>query len=181
MDNKNILDVDVDYSGSEKPPIYVVSENKFAILSFVSFGIYTIWWMYKTWKYFKEKDNLDIHPALRAIFSVFFFHSLLEKIKTFALSHDIKDSYQSVLLFIVYLVLSFAGNLPDPYWLLSVLSFLPLMPAYSLFNKTILSSNEYNAIKQSGFNKRQWVILIVGLLWTVLIIVGMLTPETEYY
>ncbi|EXE34023.1 hypothetical protein J571_4043, partial [Acinetobacter baumannii 554515] len=54
----------------------VISVNKFIFLSLISFGLYPIWWMFKAWRFFLIKDKLNIMPAARAIFSIFFLYSL---------------------------------------------------------------------------------------------------------
>ncbi len=51
----------------------VISVNKFIFLSLISFGLYPIWWMFKAWRFFLIKDKLNIMPAARAIFSIFFY------------------------------------------------------------------------------------------------------------
>lgn len=181
MDSNEILDVDIEHSGSSHEQVFLISANKFAILSFVSFGIYTIWWMYTTWKFYNEKDNMNIHPALRAIFSIFFIYSLMEKIQEHALHEDIKDSFSSGLLFVFYLILSFLGNLPDPFWLISLLIFLPVLPAFNLFNKILLKSSEINATERVGFDGPQWAVLIIGILWVVLVLLGLIASDEDMY
>jgi hypothetical protein len=49
----------------------IISLNKFIFLSIISFGAYEIWWIYKAWKFYQQKENLDIMPAARALFSIF--------------------------------------------------------------------------------------------------------------
>ena len=50
----------------------IISLNKFIFLSIISFGTYEIWWIYKAWRFYQQKEKLDIMPAARAIFSIFF-------------------------------------------------------------------------------------------------------------
>ena len=54
---------------------YSVSIIKFIVLSFFSFGIYNIFWLYKNWKIIKQRELNDIHPIPRAIFGYFFIMS----------------------------------------------------------------------------------------------------------
>lgn len=63
---------------TETTKIEIVTLQKFVILSVISSGIYPIWWMSKTWKFFKEKDNLDVMPVPRAIFAIFFLNGLFK-------------------------------------------------------------------------------------------------------
>ena len=50
----------------------IISLNKFIFLSIISFGTYELWWIYKAWRFFMQKDKLDIMPAVRTIFSFVF-------------------------------------------------------------------------------------------------------------
>ncbi|MFX8512392.1 hypothetical protein ABTM04_21180, partial [Acinetobacter baumannii] len=58
----------------------VISLNKFIVLSIISFGLYQIWWVFKAWRFFLIKDKLNIMPAARAVFSIFFLYSLFNRI-----------------------------------------------------------------------------------------------------
>ena len=82
----------------------IISLNKFIFLSIISFGTYEIWWIYKAWRFYKQKENLDIMPAARAIFSFFFLNSLFNKILEFAKKKEYQNSYSSVSLFIGFFV-----------------------------------------------------------------------------
>mgnify|MGYP005989546817 CR=1 FL=1 len=55
---------------------YTVSANKFVILFMATFGLYSIYWFYKHWAEYKESSGENIWPIPRAIFSIFFTHSL---------------------------------------------------------------------------------------------------------
>jgi hypothetical protein len=50
------------------------------LLSIASLGIYEAYWIYKNWRFVKERDRLDIRPFWRGMFGVFFCHSLLKRI-----------------------------------------------------------------------------------------------------
>ena len=51
----------------------IISLNKFVFLSVISFGTYEIWWIYKSWKFFKQKDELDINPIVRLFICYYIF------------------------------------------------------------------------------------------------------------
>ncbi len=108
---------------TETTKIEIVSIQKFIILSIVSFGLYAIWWMYKTWKFFKEKDNLDVMPIPRAIFAIFFLNGLFDKIQDFAQSKGYTEKFSSIGCILGVIAFNFAGKLPDPYFLISLLAF----------------------------------------------------------
>ena len=68
----------------------IISLNKFIFLSVISFGLYPIWWMFEAWRFFMQKDRLDIMPAARAVFALIFLYRLLDEIKDYA---DVEKNY----------------------------------------------------------------------------------------
>lgn len=57
-------------------PQYLIKESKFLLLSILTFGFYPIWWVYKTWGFFIQKERSDANPAIRVIFNIFFASSV---------------------------------------------------------------------------------------------------------
>ncbi|SRX54929.1 DUF4234 domain-containing protein [Aequorivita sp. CIP111184] len=157
----------------ENTKIEIVSLQKFIILNVISFGLYSIWWMYKTWKFFKEKDNLDIMPVPRAIFAIFFLNGLFEKVQEFAQSKDYTKTFSSLGCFLGVIGFNIAGKLPEPYFLVSFLSFLFFLPAVEALNYGIRNSNCYEIRDTESFNARQLILLIVGGIFWVLVLMGL--------
>jgi hypothetical protein len=60
---------------------YVVSAAKFWTLELVTAGLYGLVWMYKHWAAIKRASRGDEWPVMRAIFQVFFMHSLAAEIE----------------------------------------------------------------------------------------------------
>ena len=106
----------------------VIPVWKFILLTVVTFGIYEIYWFYKNWNFFKEKDKLDISPFWRAVFSFFFIYSLFGRVLKLTKKEGYKESFSAGWLAVFWLIISLLGILPDPYWLISGLSFMPLIP-----------------------------------------------------
>jgi hypothetical protein len=68
--------------GNMLPPVYLyIPITRFIFMSFISFGLYSAYWIYKNWRYVKERDGLEISPFWRGIFGVFFVHGILEIIR----------------------------------------------------------------------------------------------------
>tara|TARA_B100000676_G_scaffold307858_1_gene367291 strand:+ start:555 stop:1154 length:600 start_codon:yes stop_codon:yes gene_type:complete len=65
---------------TEKHALYVVSPTKFSVLFLSIMGIYELYWQYRNWHGLKQNRDLKVIPALRALFSLFFFGSLLKHI-----------------------------------------------------------------------------------------------------
>jgi hypothetical protein len=62
------------------PRFFVVSTPKFWIMYVGTFGLYGLYWMYKHWANLKRASNGDEWPLARAIFQIFFYHSLAREI-----------------------------------------------------------------------------------------------------
>ncbi|MEH6763239.1 MAG: hypothetical protein V7655_01970 [Aequorivita antarctica] len=158
---------------TETTKIEIVTLQKFVILSIISFGLYAIWWMYKTWKFFKEKDNLDIMPVPRALFAIFFLNGLFDRVQEFAQSKGYKKTFSSIGCFLGVIGLNFAGKLPEPYFLISFLSFLFFLPAVEALNFGIRKSVGYEVRDTESFNARQLILLIVGSIIWILVLMGL--------
>jgi len=142
--------------------------------------LYGVWWIYKSWRFFKEKDNLSIMPVARAIFSIFFTHALFEKILHYAKLNDYKKNYSSTGLFVGYIIFNIAGRLPVPYTLISILSFLFLLQPFEALNNAILNSENYRGEIQSNLNTRQIFMVICGIILWMLMMIGLFLPEEGY-
>jgi hypothetical protein len=162
-----------------KKRVELISVNKFLILFMLSFGLYSIWWMYKVWKFFKEKDSLDIMPFWRGFFSIIFAYSLFDTILKYAWTNGYAKSYQSFTLFIGYVLTSVVSNfLPDPYWLTGFLSSFFFISPIEAFNFSIENSDRHEATISESFNGRQIVILVVGIAMWILVLIGLfVTPR----
>ena len=173
MDTSNeILDANIN-DNSHKPEIELIDSNKFILLFILTFGLYGIWWMYKSWNFFKERELLDIMPAARAIFAIFFMHSLFEKIKGFARAFGSDTNYSSAGLFVGYILLSLTSRLPEPFFLITFLSFIFFLQPLNALNYAIENSNSYR-IKRRGFNNRQIVLIVIGSIVWILMIIGLM-------
>lgn len=59
---------------------YIVSPKKFWVLFISTLGLYGIYWFYKNWALYRDATESNIWPVPRAIFSIFFTHSLFRNI-----------------------------------------------------------------------------------------------------
>jgi hypothetical protein len=112
-----------------------VSKPKLAVLSLVTFGLYEIYWFYKNWKLVKIRTGQNIRPFWRAVFAIFYCYSLFKSVKQSANSLGIPCQMSPGLLTCAYIVLSAMWDLPDPFWLVSLLAFLPLVSVQGVINE----------------------------------------------
>lgn len=181
--NNEILDSDITELNNSKSEEFLISENKFMFLCFISLGLYQVWWIYKAWKFFKERENLDIIPVARAIFSIFFLHGLLNRILGYASSKGYAKDFNVTGMFIGYIILSMCSRLPEPYYLIGLMNFTFLIPAFRAFNYAKENSSDIKATSLDYFTSRQIGLIIVGCLLWLLILTGMFVPgmgESNY-
>lgn len=104
---------EVDISQESHQPFYVVSKQKFWILFAATFGIYSLYWFYQHWRQYKRFTGTSIWPVPRAIFSVFFAHSLFRSIRNMADEQGYSPPISPGLLATIYVVFSLLSNGAD--------------------------------------------------------------------
>lgn len=147
--------------------------QSFIILNIATFNLYSIWWMYKSWTFFKYRETYDIQPAMRAIFSIFFIFGLFERIRNFSGSFGYEAGFKSAVLFVAILLVQLMVYLPEEYWLVSYAAgFLYALPVKAL-NEGIRLSGDYETEEQIGFTKGETIAIVVGSLMWVLVLIGL--------
>ena len=161
----------------EQTEYFAVSTPKFVVMSIFTVGLYELYWAYKQWKTIKARTGADIMPFWRAFFSGLWGFSLFGQIKADAERRAIGANWSAGLLGALYLVLLVTWRLPDPWWLVSLLSFLPMLPVVQTVERINNAPAHLRNDKYSGANIAG---IIVGPLVLALAVLGMtIDPETE--
>lgn len=151
----------------------IISLKKFIFLSVISLGLYELWWIFKAWRFFAIKDHLNIMPAARAIFSIFFLYSLFKKIREYAKAQGDVQEFSAGWMYIGYILFALVfANLPDPYWLISSVSFMFLIPAFVALNHAKKQDDQLNAVIQEKFSIAQIFVIIIGSIFWILLLIG---------
>lgn len=106
--NQQITDSEVSTVNNTQP-FYVVSKQKFIILHIATFGMYAFYWFWKQWTVWKKYSKEELWAIPRAIFAIFFTHSLFSIInqKANQTTGKVLPTIQNAAtVFVVYLVLS---------------------------------------------------------------------------
>jgi len=119
-------------TSSSEPPrtfpiLFDVSVLKFTVMSFVTFGLYDLYWSYRNWSYLKQQDSRKISPFWRAWFVLFFHFSLLRDMRPHIARRTLVG-YSAGWLTAAYLILLFSSRLPGAFGLMGLLSFVPILP-----------------------------------------------------
>ena len=155
----------------------IINLNKFILLSIISFGLYEIWWIYKAWGFFDQKENLNINSAARTIFSIIFLIPLFNKILRFAKEKGYNDSYPSILLFVGFFVVNFMTYLPDPFWLIAILAFVFFILPFKALNFAKRNSTDFVVTEQTSYNGRQITLIVIGGILWILVLLGLMMPN----
>ena len=154
-----------------------VSPVKFAILSVVTLGIYELFWFYRSWKYVRQRDQSGIGPFWRALFSPIWCYALARDIGT---QTDRLTPTRAGIVAASYVALVLASRLPDPWWLVSFGTFLPLLGMVSAIN-SINQQRGARSTHYARFGAGPIVASLFGVpfvAWSVVISLNIL-PSTQ--
>lgn len=100
-----------DAQGPTSRDWYLVSGKKFAALFIATMGIYGAYWFYLQWQAWRTRSGDQIWPIPRAIFSVFFTHSLFAHIDEYARDKGSKHEWEAKTTATFCVIFSVIGNL----------------------------------------------------------------------
>jgi hypothetical protein len=115
-------------------------------------------------------------PWARALFAPLWSFALFGELEREAVAAAERSGVLPVLHGTAYLVLSALWRLPDPYWLVTLLAFLPLLPANSLARRlnARLAPEAEASVPWSVANT---VTLAIGGVILALAVIGTFMPE----
>lgn len=167
---------------------YVVAQKKFFILFLLTFGLYQFYWVYRNWNLYRLKTGENIWPVLRAIFSVFFYHSLFrkvqEKIQSSGRSFDWTPGTLATLTVILLLVINVADRVSMKTSQVSAADFVPmllLLPRAVVLWKAQLAINFACHDAKGDSNARltglNYFWMVGGAMLLLMVVVGTMMGE----
>ena len=157
-------------------PQFGVSLTKLAIMSLCTFGLYELYWCYRQWDALRRREGEQLSPFWRAFFAPLWGFSLFPRLQKLAAKHEAPAGWSGSGLAMAFLILGAASRLPDPLWLVSLFSFLPLLVvqrSVNALNATRASAADRND-RYSGWNV---VVIVIGTILLLLAILGTILPE----
>lgn len=162
----------------QEPLFLYIPAVRLVALSIASMGLYEIYWIYRNWRYVKERDGLQITPFWRGIFGIFFCHSLLrrmyedEEARAYWL-----PTFSPNGLATTWIILRLFANALDraPQMWTSIVSglipsFLCLLPVQNYVNDVTRKRNP--GCPYYGWSAGHVVCLVLGIILWILIILG---------
>jgi hypothetical protein len=169
------------FNKTTSTPLFLyIPVARLILLSIASFSLFEAYWIYKNWRYIKERDQLNINPFWRGWFGIFFCHSLLRRIHEDEEARSIQMPSFSpggqatgwVVLLIVSIAISSARSIAASIIAAFVPSFLCFVPVQNYINSVSARRNPGQPYYRwsSGhivclvFGIIIWVILLFGLV-----------------
>jgi hypothetical protein len=157
-------------SSAVGPAFLHIPVSRLIVMSILSCGLYEIYWIYKNWRYLKERDGMNIRPFWRGWFGVFYCHSLLKTIhQDRELTQVEQPNFSPGGLATGWVVLVIVANMVGraPAAIASIISFV--IPSFLCFVPVQNYINSVNAMKYPNGQHSKWsaghtVCLIFGLL-----------------
>ena len=138
----------------ESAQFYPIDVSKFIILSVFTAGIYFSYWTYRNWKAIKAKEESDIMPIARGIFSVIWFYPLFSKLKADSLNrfetNRVMPTWLAIVFTISFILSSILARYDDGLlgtfqFVFATLLFIPFVQYINLLNIHDRRAQEYNS------------------------------------
>lgn len=157
------------------PAYFAVGERKFMVMCFATFGLYEIFWAFHQWTRIRAQTGEDLSPWWRAFFGHLWGFSLFGRIQQDALAKGLTVGWDSRIVAFSYLVVVVLLRLPDPWWLLCLFSFVPMLPVVRLVNRLNAASTTPRPANAelSGANV---AAVVLGFFVLALAILGLVQP-----
>lgn len=104
-----LSDLDERTASTSDARFYVVSTRKLLVLYFITLGLYHLYWNYKNWALHNRATGEGVWPVPRAIFSVFFTHSLFQNVAHHDVTHE-RAEWNAGRMAAFMVILVFTGN-----------------------------------------------------------------------
>jgi len=158
--------------------LFNASPLKVALLSVCTLGLFHIYWFYRNWSCVQKKTGEKFSPGARALFYVFFCYGLFKRIINTAKSNGYTGNDSPGTFAAILIILSLMGRAEDPYWLISYLSFIPLLSMQNIINLHNAKINpEYKV--DTKFHPKEIIIVIIGGMLVFFSILGTFTPGQQ--
>jgi hypothetical protein len=163
---------------SDKPLFLHISLARLIILSIFTWSLYEAYWIYKNWRYIKDRYNLQIRPFWRGIFGIFFCHSLLERIHEDKEARDVQvPTFSARGLATGWVILIIFANLIGRIGLTASIiaafipSFLCLVPVQRYINSVTEKRNPSQQFY--GWSAGHIVCIVWGIIIWALVLIGL--------
>jgi hypothetical protein len=157
------------------PPFFSVGIVKLVVMLFGTMWLYQLYWMYKQWDAIRDRTGEDMMPVARSIFAIFFFHKLAGEVNDVERGRG-RDLLPAGALAGLFVVLSLTWRLPDPGWLISFLTILPMAILQKRMND-VNSQMAPLADRNRRIRAWNWLAVFLGIPFIILVLLGTFFPD----
>ncbi len=161
-----------------RPPFFPVATHKFIVMSICTFGMYELYWFYQNWKRLREASQEDLSPFWRTFFAPLWSFSLFERVRDIANAARVPVGWSAGALAAIYLILSITWRLPDPWWLISLATLVPLVPVQRAAQRV---NEQHGGMTEEDRNHRYSTLnlmtIVAGVSLLLTVILEMAFPE----
>lgn len=174
MDGLNASLDAIDF-GPENPDEPVIEINQpskslFIILTITTLSLYLVWWNYKTWCYYRDRDKLDIYPAGRTLHAIPFLYSFFRRILKRSKSLGYEKSYSPGILLALYFLSTIVAQLPYGVFPALLGFVLGMNPVFDAQRFVLIHDPKTSFEENRILNNRQLLLVILGLTaWAFLL------------
>jgi len=170
-----VEDISSERKRSEDTPFFAVSVIKLLVMSICTFGFYELYWFYQNWRRIKMREQRNILPVARALFTVIFCYPCFTRIRDYEAPSNKGAALAAGPLAIGWILTTMMANLRHPYGLISLLAPLFLLPVQAHVNRinALVAPDQPNE-RFTGWN---WVAVVVGGLFFALMVVAAFLPD----
>lgn len=158
------------------PPWFLVGTAKLVLMSLVTFGMYQVYWFYQHWMRHRASTGAAVQPLARAILGPLFCYPLFTRMASAAGAAGVVPPAAPEALAIAYVLLNVSSLLPEPYWLLTHLSVVPLVVVQRLATAAALRAAP-DAPRNTQLTRLNRVAVILGGPLLLVTATGVLLPE----
>lgn len=176
-------------AAAREAPFHIVSPGKAAALLFATSGLYGVYWYWRQWSQHKRALHLDIWPIPRAIFMIFFAHSLNQEIDHRLRREGLRYAWSPNLWATLYVIATISarilGRIPDEMTSprMVVGAMIVILSAEALaIHRTQRAANVASGDPEALANRRltvaNYLWIGLGTVFWALLLIGALVPET---
>lgn len=151
---------------------------KLAALSLVTLGVYPLYWFWRNWRAIKRETGGTQWPWARALFSPLWSFLCFSDLRDIAASRRRELAFAPGLLAAAYFLLNLGGRLPGGMALVSLFTFVPLLPVNSLLRR-YHHEEGVDMQRMDRFGVWHILLLLFGAGFLLLVLFGLSLPDTE--
>jgi hypothetical protein len=121
-------------SGRSEPVFFAVGLLKLVLMSVVCLGFYQLYWFYRNWRAADGPNSTAFGGFIQALFYPVLAYFLFRRIEVERRKQGVGRPLAPGPLAAALFVLTVLWRLPDPYWLVAIFAFAPIVPVQGAVN-----------------------------------------------